>query len=137
MSQHSLYSLQFGFRQNCWTNHALISIAESIRSSVDKKEFGCGIFIDLKKPFDTVNHSILLLKLYHYGVRGKAYEWFQSYLFNRKLFVCVNGHDYDSLPLTCGVCQGSVLGPLCTCNTLMTYPQYLKFTYFSLVCWWH
>ena len=96
----------------CSTNHALISIAESIRSSVDNKEFGCGIFIDLKKAFDTVNHSILLLKLYHYGVRGKAYEWFQSYLANRKQFVCVNGHNSDSLSLTCGVPQGSVLGPL-------------------------
>ena len=96
----------------CSTNHALISIAESICSSVDNKEFGCGIFIDLKKAFDTVNHSILLLKLYHYGVRGKAYEWFQSYLSNRKQFVCVNGHDSDSLSLTCGVPQGSVLGPL-------------------------
>ena len=107
-----LYSLQFGFRQNCSTNHALISIAKSTHSSVDNKEFGCGIFIDLKKAFDTVNHSILLLKLYHYGVRGKAYEWFQSYLSNRKQFVCVNGHDSDSFSLTCGVPQGSVLGPL-------------------------
>ena len=107
-----LYSLQFGFRQKCSTNHALISIAESIRCSADNKEFGCGIFIDLKKAFDTVNHSILLLKLHHYGVRGKAYEWFQSYLSNRKQFVCVNGHESDSLPLTCGVPQGSVLGPL-------------------------
>ena len=107
-----LYSLQFGFRQKCSTNHALISIAESIRCSVDNKEFGCGIFIDLKKAFDTVNHSILLLKLHHYGVRGKAYEWFQSNLSNRKQFVCVNGHESDSLTLTCGVPQGSVLGPL-------------------------
>ena len=107
-----LYSLQFGFRQKCSTNHAVISIAESIRSSVDNKEFGCGIFIDLKNAFDTVNHSILLLKLHHYGIIGKAYEWFQSYLSNRKQFVCVNGHDSDSLPLTCSVPQGSVLGPL-------------------------
>ena len=107
-----LHSLQFGFRQKCSTNHALISIAESIRSSVDNKEFGCGIFIDLKKAFDTVNHSILLLKLHHYGVRGKAYEWFHSYLSNREQFVSVNGLDYDSLPLTCGVPQGSILGPL-------------------------
>ena len=107
-----LYSLQFGFRQKCSTNHALLSIAESIRSSVDNKEFGCCIFIDLKKAFDTVNHSILLLKLHHYGVRGKAYEWFHSYLSNREQFVSVNGHDSDSLPLTCGVPQGSILGPL-------------------------
>ena len=107
-----LYSLQFGFRQKCPANHAPISIAESIRCSVDNKEFDCGIFIDLKKAFDTVNHSILLLKLHHYGVRGKAYEWFQSYLSNRKQFVCVHGHDSDSLPLTCGVPQGSILGPL-------------------------
>ena len=73
-----LYSLQFGFRQKCSTNHALISITESIRYSIDNNEFGCGIFIDLKKAFDTVNHSIFLLKLHHYGVRGKVYDWFHK-----------------------------------------------------------
>ena len=103
-------------RQDHVTSNEYISISDIIKraciSHVTNKEFGCGVFIDLKKAFDTVNHYILLLKLHHYGVRGKASEWFQSYLSNRKQFVCVNGHDSDSLPLTCGVPQGSVLGPL-------------------------
>ena len=115
-SHNILYPLQFGFRQKCSTNHALIQITESIRNSIDNNEFGCGIFIDLKKAFDRVNHSILLSKLNHYGVRGKAYDWFQSYLSNREQFVCINGHKSDSLSITCGVPQGSILGPqLCFC----------------------
>ena len=78
-SRNILYPLQFGVRQKCSTNHALIQITESIRNSIDNNEFGCSIFIDLKKVFYTVNYSILLSKLNHYGVRGKAYDWFQSY----------------------------------------------------------
>ena len=112
-SRNILYPLQFGFRQKCSTNHALIQITESIHNSTENNEFGCGIFIDLKKAFDTVNHSILLSKLNHYGVRGKAYDWFQSYLSNREQFVCINGHKSDSLSITCGVPdQGSILGTL-------------------------
>ena len=111
-SRNILYPLQFGFRQKCSTNHALIQITESIHNSTENNEFGCGIFIDLKRAFDTVNHSVLLSKLNHYGVRGKAYDWFQSYLSNREQFVCINGHKSDSLSITCGVPQGSILGPL-------------------------
>ena len=60
-----------------------------------------------------MNHSILLSKLNYYGVRGKAsYDWFQSYLSNMEQFVCINGHKSDSLSITCGVRQGSILGPL-------------------------
>ena len=94
-SRNILYPLQFGFRQKCSTNHALIQITESIRNSIDNNEFGCGIFNYLKKSFDTVNHCILLSKLNHYGVRGKAYDWFQSYLSNREQFVCINGQLRD------------------------------------------
>ena len=87
----------------------LIQITESIRNSIDNNEFGYGIFIDLKKAFEKVNHSILLSKLNHYGVRDKAYDWFQSYLSNREQFVCINGHKSDSLSITCGVPQGSAM----------------------------
>ena len=72
--------LQFGFRKNHSTNHALIDVVEKIKENLDKKTFSCGVFIDLEKAFDTVNHKILVKKLDFYGVRGLAYQWFSSYL---------------------------------------------------------
>ena len=106
------YPLQFGFRQNYSTMHALISLTETIRKYLDEGKFAGGIFVDLQKAFGTVEHGILLTKLEHYGVRELANDWFKSYLFDRKQFVSINGHDSNLACVLYGVPRGSVLEPL-------------------------
>ena len=86
-----LYNLQFGFRSKHSTIHALINITECVRLALDEGKYACGIFVDLQKAFDTVNHKILLDKLSHYGIRGNMNEWFKSYLQGRNQIVSING----------------------------------------------
>ena len=71
-----LYKYQFGFRENHSTAHALIDLMEYINTCLDQGKYVFGIYIDLKKAFDTVQHDILLSKLQHYGIRSKALNWF-------------------------------------------------------------
>ena len=82
-SNNIIYNLQFGFRQQHSTSHALINITENIRKALDGGNIGCGVFVDLQKAFDTVDEQTLLAKLNHYGIHGVANDWLKSYLSNR------------------------------------------------------
>jgi retron-type reverse transcriptase len=103
---------QFGFRKDHSTSSALLQLYDKSSSAIDQNKFTIGIFLDLSKAFDTANHYILFEKLQHYGIRGKALDWFKSYFSNRFQFVQYNGVCSQKMTIQCGVPQGSILGPL-------------------------
>ena len=107
-----IYERQFGFCARDSTNHTLISTTESIKSQIDQGNYVGGVFIDLQKVFDTVNHDIQCEKLAYYGFRGNCQLLIQSFLSNRQQFVSINGFDSSKLDIKYGVPQGSTLGPL-------------------------
>ena len=95
-------ALQFGFRQHYSISHTLINITENIRKALDDGNIGCGVFVDLQKAFDTVDHKILLAKLNHYGICGVSNDWFKSYLSNRSQYVSIN-YGSGLATVSCGV----------------------------------
>ena len=107
-----LFSGQFGFIRLHSSYMALMILMDKLISSLDKGETVIGIFLDFSKAFDTVDHEILLQKLFHYGVRGCALDWFRSYLCGRKQYVTYNSISSNTRNINCGVPQGSILGPL-------------------------
>ena len=106
-----LNNSQFGFRKNMSTALAIIELVEEITTAIDEGKTTVGVFIDLKKAFDTVDHNILVKKLEHYGIRGLAKDWVCSYLESRRQYVCINESNSDCLDVKCGVPDGSILGP--------------------------
>ena len=107
-----LTNSQFGFRKLHSTFMALMTLMDRLITSLENDEHVIGIFLDFSKAFDTVDHVILLNKLSHYGIRGSALKWFESYLSNRKQYVTYNGISSLTKTVKCGVPQGSILGPL-------------------------
>jgi hypothetical protein len=108
------YGRQFGFREGFSTEMALESFMASVYLSLNSKNTPCvaGLFLDIRKAFDTVNHSVLLDKLHRAGIRGVAQNWFASYLSDRMQYVVVGNARSEVLSVDYGVPQGSVLGPV-------------------------
>eukprot|EP00116_Pleurobrachia_bachei_P004138 sb/3464400/ len=98
---------QFGFRTGCSTTKALNSGIHHVVSSIDKGQHTVGLFLDLQKAFDTIDHEILLSKLEHYGIRGIPLDLFRSYLTNRMQYVRLSDFSSSTLPIIYGVPQGS------------------------------
>ena len=108
-----LYSKQFGFQLGQSTDHAIVQLVDQIYDSFDANRYTIGVFVDLSKAFDTVDHNILIKKLQLYGIKGKTLEWLKSYLTNRKQYIQIDKNDKTDLKtIKCGVPQGSILGPL-------------------------
>ena len=111
-SKNIISESQFGFRKNYSTNHAIQHSVSFINESHLTGKHLLGIFIDLIKAFDTIDHASLLRKLYQYRIRGNSYRLISSYLTNRYQYVKINSEVSDNLLIKYGVPQGSVLGPL-------------------------
>ena len=111
-SRDLFFNKQFGFKKKTSIDYAILDLVQSIQTGFSKKDYTLGVFIDFSKAFDTVNHEILLEKLASYGIKGIELKWFHSYLKDRYQCVAYNDMLTDFLPITCGVPQGSILGPL-------------------------
>ena len=105
-------SEQFGFRPKLSTNIALTQLTEEILQNMDNKMITGAVFIDLRKAFDTVDHTLLISKLRNLGFSNPVVDWFWSYLSSRSTVTSIKNSTSDPKPVTVGVPQGSILGPL-------------------------
>ena len=127
--QNFFYKQQFGLRKNHRTTHALSILVNKVTDSIANKKPTLGIFLDLFKTFDTIDHNVLLAKLHYNGVKGIALDWLRSYLSKRsQQVVCSNVLSSNINLITIGVHQGSNLGPILFLIYVTDFPKCLKFS---------
>uniref|UniRef100_A0A8C1UC21 Reverse transcriptase domain-containing protein n=1 Tax=Cyprinus carpio TaxID=7962 RepID=A0A8C1UC21_CYPCA len=114
LENNSLFEkFQSGFRSRHSTESALLKVHNDIARFVDVKSPVILVLLDLTAAFDTVDHAILLSRLNHYvGIKGTAFQWFSSYLTDRTFSVVIENSSSSTTSLSCGVPQGSILGPV-------------------------
>ena len=107
-----IFAHQYGFIKKRSTIDAILNFCDHCYSSFESKNYLMSVFLDLSKAFDTIDHDILCKKLEYYGLRGIINDWFRSYLSTRSQFVRIDGSQSNPTPVSYGVPQGSILGPL-------------------------
>ena len=125
---------QFGFRKNCSTSDAILTFVSQIYSAINMGEYFVAIYLDFSKAFDTVNHSILLKKLFKLGIRGVCHDWFRSYLEERQQYVSVSDCKSGKRSVKTGVPQGGIISPLLFSiyvNDMCKSSNKLCFTHFA------
>ena len=127
-----LTSSHAAFRRLNSTTTSLISSTGHWHENMDNNKMYLAIFLDLRKAFDTVDHNILIKKLNSYGIVDRTGDWFESYLSNRTQFCTFNGNKSKQRKVTCGIPQGSCLGPLLFIIYLNDFDNSLQYSRASI-----
>ena len=133
-SNNLLAEEQYGFRTNHSTEYAAVKLVDNVSKEMELGNTPTALYIDLSKAFDTLSFDILLYKLNYYGIKDNAFKLLKNYLTNRRQYEVYNSQNSETLDISTGVPQGSILGPLffsMCINDLITVSNKLKFIMYA------